>query len=616
MSLATLAPLGNHVWQSTVFATMVGLLVLVFRRNQAHVRHWLWLIASAKFLVPFAALVAIGRQFGWLSSASVVQPDMSFVVDAISQPFFRPGAAAASQLTTPSVPVLPILFLAIWLAGFVMHLLAWRVRWRRVAAVVRDASALEDGRELDALRRLEKTFGMRHRTAVVTSDTSFEPGVFGILSPVLVWPRCIGKRLSDQQLEAILAHELCHVRRRDNLAVAVHMVVESIFWFHPVVWWLERRLVEERERACDEEVIKWGSDPQFYAEGILKTCDFCIESPLIVAGVMGSDLKKRIEAIMRCETGRELKAWKKLLLTAIGIATIAAPISIGILSVPPLRAQSLTDDAGRRRAFDAASIKLNKSGGPSNRDFGAGGRFTARNTPLRLLIQLAYRIQDFQLSGKQDVLNDRFDIVAKTEGNPPVNEMQSMLRTLLKDRFKLTVRGETKQLPVYALVMARKDRTMGVDLRRSGTECAPIRIPASFPNAPPPPPPPGPQAPPGPRADQDPNRFGQGCGGMLTPGLISARKMTMTQLANLLSRFLNRSVMERTGLTGDFDVDLVYTPDQMPTAAAGGPPPVTGPPDGPSIFTATQEQLGLRLQSTKGPVEIVVIDSVQQPTPD
>ena len=103
---------------------------------------------------------------------------------------------------------------------------------------------------------------------------------------------------------------------------------------------------------------------------------------------------------------------------------------------------------------------------------------------------------------------------------------------------------------------------------------------------------------------------------MLTPGLISARKMTMTQLANLLSRFLNCVVIERTGLTGDFDVDLVYTPDQMPTGRDGGPPPLTGPSDGPSIFTALQEQLGLKLESTRGPVEVLVIDSVQEPTPD
>ena len=118
-------------------------------------------------------------------------------------------------------------------------------------------------------------------------------GVFGILSPVLLWPRRIAERLGDEQVEAILAHELSHVRRRDNLAAALHMIVQALFWFHPLVWWLGARLVDERERACDEEVIRLGSEPQVYAESILKTCEFYVESRLAcVAGVTGSDLKQ------------------------------------------------------------------------------------------------------------------------------------------------------------------------------------------------------------------------------------------------------------------------------------------------------------------------------------
>ena len=221
-------------------------------------RHWLWLAASVKFLVPFATLVAVGGQFGWQSAARVVQPDVTFVIDSISQPFSRPEVTAFSRTATSSAAVLPILLSAIWFCGCAMHLLAWWVRWRRVAVVVREASPLEDGRELHALRRLEMIVGTRRSLAIVTSDTSLEPGVFGILKPVLVWPRSITERLADHQLDAILTHELCHVRRRDNLAVAIHMVVEALFWFHPLVWWLEKRLVDERERACDEEVIRVG----------------------------------------------------------------------------------------------------------------------------------------------------------------------------------------------------------------------------------------------------------------------------------------------------------------------------------------------------------------------
>jgi bla regulator protein blaR1 len=137
---------------------------------------------------------------------------------------------------------------------------------------------------------------------VLSSPAMLEPGVFGIFRPVLLLPEGITDRLAPAHLDAILAHELCHVRRRDNLAAALHMAVEAIFWFHPLVWWVGARLVEERERACDEEVLRLGSQPEVYAESILKTCQFYLESPLVcMSGIAGSDLKKRITRIM---TGR------------------------------------------------------------------------------------------------------------------------------------------------------------------------------------------------------------------------------------------------------------------------------------------------------------------------
>ena len=148
-------------------------------------------------------------------------------------------------------------------------------------------------------------------------------------------------RSNPVQLEAILAHELCHVRRRDNLTAAIHMLVQAIFWFHPLVWWLGVRLVDERERACDEEVLRLGTAPQAYAEGILSVCKLYVESPLAcMSGVSGSNLRKRIEAIMGNRTIADLNGSKKLLLTALGIATIAAPIGAGLLTTPLNRAQT------------------------------------------------------------------------------------------------------------------------------------------------------------------------------------------------------------------------------------------------------------------------------------
>ena len=175
----------------------------------------------------------------------------------------------------------------------------WYVRWRRISAAIHEAQPLREGREVEALRRLERTGGIRNRIEMLLSRASLEPGIFGIARPVLIWPEGISEHLEDAHLEAILAHELWHVRRRDNLAAAIHMLVEAIFWFHPLVWWLGARLVEERERACDEAVLELGGERQVYAESILKVCEFCVGSPLAcVSGVTGADLKKRIVHIM------------------------------------------------------------------------------------------------------------------------------------------------------------------------------------------------------------------------------------------------------------------------------------------------------------------------------
>ncbi len=168
-----------------------------------------------------------------------------------------------------------------------------------------------------------------------------EPGIFGIIRPVLSWPAGISAHLDGAHLEAVLAHEVWHVRRRDNLAAAVHMLVEALFWFHPLVWWLGARLIEERERACDEAVLALGGEPQVYAESILKTCQFCLESPLAcVSGITGAELKQRIVRIMTRGGAGKLSLSKKLILTIAGVAVVTGPTIFGLLNAPQIRRAS------------------------------------------------------------------------------------------------------------------------------------------------------------------------------------------------------------------------------------------------------------------------------------
>jgi TonB family protein len=176
---------------------------------------------------------------------------------------------------------------------------------------------------------------------LLSRDSALEPGIFGIVRPVLLWPAAISGRLQDTHLKAILAHEISHVRRRDNLAAAVHMVVEAIFFFHPMVWWLGARMVEERELACDEDVLRLGTPPAIYAESILKTCEFCVGSELAcVSGVTGAELKKRIVRIMMPALTEKLSRGRRALLASVGIASVAGPVLFGLWKTPPLHAQS------------------------------------------------------------------------------------------------------------------------------------------------------------------------------------------------------------------------------------------------------------------------------------
>ena len=305
------------------------------------------------------------------------------------------------------------------------------------------------------------------------------------------------------------------------------------------------------------------------------------------------------------------------------LAAGAAALSIGALaiSVPNavrLYAQSQAPDAAAP-AFEVASVKPNKSGpGPTMLGIQPGGRFTATNIPLRLLIRNAYQVQDSQLvGGPAWITSDRFDIMAKAEGDVPPPDpggppgppgvMTLMLRTLLADRFKLVVHHETRELPIYALVIARSDGKLGPQLRPAAVDCTSVMAAARARGGPPPAPP---------QPGERPS-----CGMRFGLGQMAAGGFPLSQFANSLSQFVQRMVIDRTGLTGSFDLDLTWTPDQLPQRAPGTPADqplrVNGvdiDPNGPSIFTAVQEQLGLKLDSQRGPVDVLVIDSVEHPT--
>jgi hypothetical protein len=232
--------------------------------------------------------------------------------------------------------------MALWAAGGAAVLALWLVRWSRLRATLRTARA----------------GGIAAPMPVKMSGASLEPGLVGIVRPVLLLPEGIAEKLTEAELQSIIAHEACHLRRRDNLTAALHMLAEVIFWFWPPVWWLGTRLIAEREKACDEAVLQSGSDPQTYAESILKVCKFYVASPLAcAAGVSGADLRQRMEDIMRNTVIARLNLTKKALLAASAAALLALPLLLGLpLSMPMAMAEGTPapgSEAALRRQIEA-----------------------------------------------------------------------------------------------------------------------------------------------------------------------------------------------------------------------------------------------------------------------
>src|SRR6185369_276458 len=221
MIASSLQPVVNHLWQSTLFAAAAGVAALALRRHRAQTRYAVWLAASVKFLIPFSILVDWGSRLGWHRAVEpglqAVEPaSLSFVM---MEPAGRAVAAALPSLpaapASPSFDWIPAAAAVVWAAGCIILTACWWRRWRALRAVLRMATPVDLPIGMEA--RMSPAFG--------------EPGVFGIFRPVLLLPEDLAGQLTPAQFEAIVRHEQCHVRRRDNLATAIHMVVEAVFWF-------------------------------------------------------------------------------------------------------------------------------------------------------------------------------------------------------------------------------------------------------------------------------------------------------------------------------------------------------------------------------------------------
>jgi bla regulator protein blaR1 len=264
------------------------------------------------------------------------------------------------------------------------------------------------------------------------------------------------------------------------------------------------------------------------------------------------------------------------------------------------------DGQAPQRTFDVISIKPSQPGASNRLPRISPGRVEIFNTTLKALIRMAYSRFAFdtrEIAGGPSWIDvDRFDLVATIDRPPQLDaagmptELVGMLRALIEDRFRVKAHNERREGDVYVLAFARSDKKTGAGLHTVPDACA-AALKALTAAAPPPP-----------RSGPPPCSFGG------PPGQLVGTGVTMAMFANVLSGNVGRTVIDRTGLAGSFDIELNFDPSsaaQAPPGAPPGPAPIDDAK--PSIFTALQEQLGLKLDSTRGPIDVLVIDQAERP---
>jgi bla regulator protein blaR1 len=489
-------------------------------------------------------------------------------------------------------------------------------------------------REQSALDAYLRQIGVKTTISLLRHESIPGPMTYGLFHPVVFIPAA-SSQWNAAVLHSALVHETEHVRRGDWLVHCASRLVCALYWFHPLVWAMRRNLALEAERACDDAVLVQ-TDAADYADQLVDLAErLSAHRRLPLLAMAGrDDLRVRVAAVLnpsiaRGRTGTAAVVMAFVAAVIIGFvapiravtlklpSTAAAPsqfysLAIDVPGVPDVVASAVPSGSAAQQAvpppsppairFAVASVKVNQSG---EQRIGAppvaGGRFVRTNIPIDVLIATAYApLQRFEIDGVPEwTRNTRVDIEAVADGAPTPSQISAMLQALLADRFQLVVHREARQQPIYAFVVARVGQ-LGPQLQPH-TDNAGCVDPASAPNV---------------ASAIDPNRPlpPAPCGafrGNAAIGRMAGQDVSLDTFGRALSGQLGRMVVDRTGLTGKYDLLLEWTPQQQ---LVGIQPAAVGTADRPSIFTAVQEQLGLKLDPQMGPVNMLVVDLVELPT--
>jgi uncharacterized protein (TIGR03435 family) len=585
----------NFLWQGL----FIAILYATARRSVARASS-----PQTRYLLACGALAA-------MIAAPLVTWELMALSDASPEAVYRirstpqVGSAAGLATTTTlpdsvhammsSVQSEQFLFwvVMVWLAGAMVFWVrlagGWVVAARMRSMLVRRAPPEWQ----ETLRKLGAQVGLSRPVQLLVSALVQVPTVVGWLRPVVLVPVGALGGLPAEHLEALLLHELAHIRRHDYLINILQNVAESLLFYHPAVWWVSGHIRAEREQCCDDVAVSISGDAITYARALAQLESYRPAHLSAAVAANGGSLANRIARLLGQSRPTVRTGLEPGVITVAGLLVVAAYGLFGQSADPP--------------RFAVASIKRNQAspvpnsmGAPMGAGYRSGGRFVAGNAPVTFLIQRSYAVQSFQvLGGPSWISTDGYDIEAKPEGNTDQKRMWLMVQALLAGRFKLSMHRETRDLPVYDLQAVRGGPKLPPP---QGGDCAEVMT--AFP---------GPGQP----------RLAPPCG----PGVIGAGtgltmegiNVSMPAVAKLLSSLVGREVVDKTGFTGRFALHLEFAIDD---ALAGLPNPAgpdasgqpADPAARPTIRTALREQLGLKLQASTGPVDVFVIDHVERPT--
>ncbi len=597
----------HFIWQGSLIAVLYAAARGgVMRRSTANARY---LLACAALTAMMAAPVVT---WGLMRPSDASLDDTyhtpknlpaTFTAGITTHPITLPASVRTTVLAVHQAQLL-LWVVMVWLTGAVVFwvrlaggwVVAARMRW----VLVRHAPP--EWHEI--LGKLGARIGVSRPVRLLVSAMVQVPSVVGWLRPIVLVPVGALSGLPVEHMEALLLHELAHIRRHDYLINILQTVAEALLFYHPAVWWVSGHVRAERELCCDDLAVSVSGDAPTYARALahMESCRPAHLSAAVAAN--GGSLS--------CRIARLLGQSRPAVRTGLGPGVLGAAILL------VAAAYGLVGPSDAHPAFRTVSIRRTSDWSePTHHPMGVGtkpdGGLTAQNASLMLLIQFAFANHDNPMLGHSLPLpasqvvhgpawinSLRYNIETEPAGYTDPKRMWLTWQTLLADRFKLRLHRETRELPVYDLTAVKSGPKLPA---AKEVGCV------SFP--------------PGTKPRHVPGKVD--CGyvagpfeGYL-PGLhIEGRKVKVADLIRELASILDRPVLDKTEFDGEFDLNLRFTPDEalMGLPGFGGPGGTRSAtdPNLPNILTALEEQLGLKLVPAKGPVEVLVIDHAERPT--